>query len=84
MYLKRFHFGNNLAYAAVGGRDQHGSPALNRVLADLINVDTQQLDKLTEKQWEDAFRAGGYSQPLAGRFIRRLKQKIAEGLALEE
>ena len=41
------------------------------------------LDKLTDQQWQDAFRAGGYSKATADRFIRRLKQKIAEGLALK-
>jgi hypothetical protein len=42
------------------------------------------LSRLTDRQWLDAFRAGGYGEPTAGRFIRRLKLKIAEGLALED
>jgi hypothetical protein len=41
------------------------------------------LAALTDAQWQDAFRAGGYDKPLADRFIRRLKQKIEEGLALK-
>ena len=41
------------------------------------------LSRLTDKQWSDAFRAGGYLEPTAQRYIRRLKLKIAEGLALE-
>jgi hypothetical protein len=44
----------------------------------------ERLDQLTDKQWDDAFRAGGYSKPLADRFIRRMKQKIDEGLALKD
>jgi hypothetical protein len=44
----------------------------------------QQLDRLTDRQWTDAFRAGGIEGPLAARFIRRMKQKIGEGLALKE
>jgi hypothetical protein len=44
----------------------------------------QQLNRLTDRQWTDAFRAGGIEGPLADRFIRRMKQKIAEGLALED
>lgn len=44
----------------------------------------QQLDRLSDEQWTDAFRAGGIEGPLAGRFIRRMKQKIGEGLALKE
>jgi hypothetical protein len=41
-----------------------------------------ELDKLTDEQWRDAFRAGGYEPGLADRFIRSLKSKIAQGLAL--
>jgi hypothetical protein len=40
------------------------------------------LSRLSDEQWADAFRAGGYAEPTAQRYIRRLKQKIAEGLAL--
>jgi hypothetical protein len=43
-----------------------------------------QLSHLTDTQWHDAFRAGGFPTPTADRFIRRMKQKIAEGLALED
>lgn len=41
------------------------------------------LQKLTDQQWQDAFRAGGYAKETADRFIRRMKQKMAEGLALK-
>jgi hypothetical protein len=41
-----------------------------------------QLNKLTDEQWRDAFRAGGYEPGLADRFIRSVKKKIAQGLAL--
>lgn len=41
----------------------------------------RRLSALTDEQWADAFRAGGYPEPTAQRYIRRLKQKIAEGLA---
>jgi hypothetical protein len=34
---------------------------------------------LTDRQWADAFRAGGYEPAVAARFVRRLKEKIAEG-----
>jgi hypothetical protein len=44
----------------------------------------ERLDTLTDRQWQDAFRAGGIEPRAADRFIRRLKQKIAEGLALED
>ena len=41
------------------------------------------LATLTDRQWQDAFRAGAFDDESAARFIRRLKQKIAQGLALE-
>jgi hypothetical protein len=44
----------------------------------------ERLDRLTDRQWQDAFRAGGIEPQAAERFIRRMKQKIAEGLALED
>jgi hypothetical protein len=44
----------------------------------------ERLATLTDRQWQDAFRAGGIDRPLADRFIRRMKQKIAEGLALKD
>lgn len=42
----------------------------------------QRLSRLTNRQWQDAFRAGGYEPQIANRFIHRFKAKIAEGLAL--
>jgi len=39
--------------------------------ADLLN-------QLSDQQWRDAFRAGGYPAPIASRFIARLHQKIDE------
>jgi len=42
------------------------------------------MQRLTDAQWKDAFRAGGIEGELADRFIRRMKQKIAEGLALKD
>ncbi|MEO7275429.1 MAG: hypothetical protein ABIX28_00150 [Vicinamibacterales bacterium] len=41
------------------------------------------LATLTDQQWHDAFRAGGFDPQTTTRFIARLKQKIAQGLALE-
>ena len=35
------------------------------------------LSKLSDRQWNDAFRAGGYTPAVAGRFIRKLHANIA-------
>jgi hypothetical protein len=43
----------------------------------------QRLDRLTDRQWRDAFRAGGFEPSVAGRYIARIKARVAEGLALD-
>jgi len=68
-------------YVRFDYRGRHG------VLIDHMTVEDVQwicrrLQALTDAQWHDAFRAGGYAPELADRFIRRFKQKIDEGLAL--
>jgi hypothetical protein len=40
------------------------------------------LQRLTETQWQAAFRAGGYEAAIADRYIAKIKEKIAQGLAL--
>ena len=40
------------------------------------------LARLTDAQWRDAFRAANYSDADAQRFIRRIQEKIADGIAL--
>lgn len=40
------------------------------------------LDQITDKQWEDIFRAASYPSATGERFRIHLKSKIAEGLAL--
>lgn len=37
------------------------------------------LGRLSDNQWTDAFRAGGYDPAIAARFIRALQDRIAEG-----
>ena len=40
------------------------------------------LGQLSDAQWRDAFRAAGYQPTVAGRFIRKLREKIDHGRAL--
>jgi hypothetical protein len=40
------------------------------------------LQRLTADQWRDAFRAGGIEGEVAARFIRKMQQKIEDGLEL--
>jgi hypothetical protein len=40
------------------------------------------LSQISDAQWNDAFRAAGYPQDQAARYVAKLKAKVAEGLAL--
>jgi hypothetical protein len=40
------------------------------------------MSRLTDEQWNDAFRAGGYSTEARERYIRKIKEKLAQGRAL--
>lgn len=42
----------------------------------------ERLDALTGAQWQDAFRAGGYTPEQTARYVKKIKEKIAQGLAL--
>jgi hypothetical protein len=55
---------------------------IDRLTPDDVRWICTKLQALTDAQWQDAFRAGGYAPEMADRFIRRFKQKIDEGLAL--
>ena len=39
--------------------------------------------RISDRQWRDAFRAAGYEDAERRRYIRKLKSKIGEGLALK-
>jgi hypothetical protein len=43
---------------------------------------SERLQRLTPKQWRDAFRAGGYDQATTDRYIRKIREKIDQGLAV--
>jgi hypothetical protein len=40
------------------------------------------LDRLSASQLDDAFRAAGYPPPIRARYVRKIRSKIQEGLAL--
>jgi hypothetical protein len=42
----------------------------------------ERLSKLTDEQWRDIFRAGGYAPETGARFTAKIKEKIAQGLQL--
>jgi hypothetical protein len=53
-----------------------------RISPDDVQWASALLGRLSDQQWNDAFRAAGYEPAVANRFIARLKAKIAEGRSL--
>lgn len=43
----------------------------------------ERLRGLSPQQWHDAFRAGGYDEATTARYLRKIDEKIAQGLTLE-
>jgi hypothetical protein len=68
-------------YVQFEWRGRHGV-LIEHMTPEDVKWICRRLQALTDAQWQDAFRAGGYAPELANRFIRRMKQKIDEGLAL--
>jgi hypothetical protein len=69
------------------GRVTFGFRGRHQELLDHIGVDDvrwtcERLRRLTDNQWKDAFKAGGFTDEQTARFVARIKQKIDEGLAL--
>ena len=63
-------------------RGRHKALFENITPADVRWV-CERLNTLSDEQWRDAFRAGAIDPRASERFIRRMKQKIAEGLRLK-
>ena len=61
-----------------------GTASSSRTSRRRTSAGSARSSHLTDAQWHDAFRAGGFAMPIADRFIVRMKQKIADGLALKD
>ena len=55
---------------------------LDRITPEEVAWASNLLGRLSDKQWADAFRAGGYEPAIAKRFIARLKEKVEQGQTL--
>jgi hypothetical protein len=56
----------------------------DRITPDDVAWVSALLAELRDNQWQDAFRAAGYTPEDAGRFIRKLREKVEEGRALPQ
>jgi hypothetical protein len=55
-----------------------------RITVEHVRWIAERMHRLTDEQWEAAFRAGGYAKPIYERYLRRLKEKIEEGRTLKD
>ena len=77
-----FLAGSDSRYVRFGYSGWHNDLVRDRITPDDVRWASGLLAQLTEAQWRDAFRAGGYDAAAAAPFIRRLREKIADGLAI--
>lgn len=61
---------------------------MNQALVDRVTVPDviwacEMMAKIPDGHWQAAFKAGAFPQEDADRFIRKIKEKIAQGLALK-
>ena len=54
----------------------------DRITPDEVAWISELLGRLSDKQWADAFRAGGFDPDRADRFIKKLKEKVEQGRSL--
>ena len=57
-------------------------PGRDRITPEEVVWASDLLGRLSDQQWADAFRAGGYEPAVANRFIAKLKEKVEQGRAL--
>jgi hypothetical protein len=55
---------------------------ISSVKPDDVRWACERLDRITDAQWRDAFRAAGYTADEGARFTAKIKEKIAQGLQL--
>ena len=65
-----------------GFRGRHQELIANITVED-VRWTCNRLQKISDRQWVDAFRAGNYSEDLTRRYIARIQQKITQGLELK-
>jgi hypothetical protein len=74
--------------AVNGNKVEFEYRGMNQPLVDLVTVADviwacERLARLPDGHWQAIFRAGGYGPEESARYLRKIKQKIGEGLALK-
>ena len=60
---------------------------IHQKIVDTVTVDDvvwtcRLMARISDEQWRDAFRAGGFAPGEQQRYVEKLKSKIRDGLAL--
>ena len=77
-----FILGVNDGKVEFGYNGWYKNLVLDRITVDDVKWASDLLGGLTDRQWNDAFRAAGYEPAVANRFIAKLKEKIEQGRTL--
>ena len=75
----RFITGVANGFAAFDYSGPHAALVRDRITPDDVGWASFMLSRVTERQWQDAFRAGGYGPAAASRFIATLHARIETG-----
>ena len=74
-----FILGVNNGYVRFAYNGWYQNLVRDRITPEDVAWASHLLGRLTDRQWNDAFRAGGYDRATADRFIRKLREKIQQG-----
>jgi len=80
----RFIIGVTRGFVQFDYRGWHQELVRNRLTPEDVRWGATLLFRLTDLQWRDAFRAGGYSPAVADRFIGKIQANIAEAMRVGE
>ena len=68
-------------YVRFAFRGRH-QDLLERITVADVKWMSERVMRITERQWRDAFAAGGYDAETTRRYVKRIKEKASQGLAL--
>jgi hypothetical protein len=60
----------------------HFKDLIERIRPEDVHWLCGRLKRLTPAQWRDAFHAGGYDEQTTARYLRKIDEKIAQGLSV--
>jgi hypothetical protein len=79
---RSFVLGMNGPFVRFDYKGFHPELIRDRITAADVGWAMARLSALDDRQWNDAFRAGGFTPDVAARYVRKLQQNIAQGTAI--